>query len=80
MCRTVEETKTVINNTNTNLYAQGEKINNIKDLSNDIDGKLQRGNYIADGMMSLWTRIKHKLTGGFKVKSDPPAGGIQSKD
>lgn len=38
----------------------------------ETDEQLQKGNYIADGMMSFWTRIKHKLTGGFKFKTDTP--------
>lgn len=43
---------------------------------NETDANLQKTNYIANGMMSLWTRIKHKLTGGFRAKPSEELPGV----
>lgn len=42
---------------------------------NETDLNLQQGNYIANGMLSFWTRIKNKLTGGFRGKKDEDLPG-----
>ena len=68
----VEDMKNIGNNTNLELFRQGEKLVAIDKKLNEVDHDVQYGNYIAEGMNSFWTRLKHKITGGFKYKEGQP--------
>ena len=55
-------------------------MDSISTTMNEIDHNVQKGHYVIDGMMSIWTRIKHKLTGGYKYKeSGLPASVLENQ-
>lgn len=63
------------NNVNVELCRQGEQLVKINTKLDQANHDIQHGNYVADGMKSFWTRMKQKITGGFKPKEFKPMPG-----